>query len=351
MLRWLQKALGGRPEPSLSDVLTTYSTFMIEQPLSIMDVAMLPMPKTQMKTMFKIIYANASDAKAQATIEFAYMFLSHFQDGVGPTPIDGKVITGGDVTANIKANLKILEKWMPWEKLSLAETEILLDEWKRFRATQRTGGNADVNSDAHHSVRAKTEQSLSEINSAVGELGDTYASMGNMCIGKEDYAGAASMYLLAATKGNAQAQSQLGRLYTAGLGVPRDYAEAVRWSRLAAEQGETNAEAHLGDLYVKGYGVPVNYEEAAKWCRKAAEKGNATAQLLLGSLYNNGQGVARDYVQSYVLLSLAASGFSSANADMATKATSIRDYVGAKLTKNEIASAQDAIRAWKPQLN
>ena len=85
-----------------------------------------------MKVLLKSLYAKAANEKLQNHIEAGFMFLSKFQDGVGATPIDGKLI-GGDVKANLKANMAILEKWTAWEKMSLAEMEILMAEWKRFK--------------------------------------------------------------------------------------------------------------------------------------------------------------------------------------------------------------------------
>jgi hypothetical protein len=43
------------------------------------------------------------------------MFLSHFQDGVGASPINGK-LSNGSAQDNLKADMAILEKWMPWQK-------------------------------------------------------------------------------------------------------------------------------------------------------------------------------------------------------------------------------------------
>lgn len=52
----------------------------------------------------------------------------------------------------------------------------------------------------------------------------------------EDYATAAQEFKKAAEQGYANAQYNLGVLYTNGRGVIQDYTEGVRWFTLAAEQ-------------------------------------------------------------------------------------------------------------------
>ena len=45
-------------------------------------------------------------------------------------------------------------------------------------------------------------------------------------------------------------------MYRNGEGVPQDYAQAVKWYRKAAEQGYANAQFNLGLMYTKVEGVP-----------------------------------------------------------------------------------------------
>jgi len=62
-------------------------------------------------------------------------------------------------------------------------------------------------------------------------------------------------------------------------GVPQDYKEAIRLYRLSAEQGLAEAQNNLGSMYSKGQGVPQDYQEAVKWFRLSAEQGYAQAQF------------------------------------------------------------------------
>ena len=52
-----------------------------------------------------------------------------------------------------------------------------------------------------------------------------------------DYAAALKEWRPLAEQGDADAQYNLGWMYTNGDGVLQDYAEALKWYRLAAEQG------------------------------------------------------------------------------------------------------------------
>ena len=113
-----------------------------------------------------------------------------------------------------------------------------------------------------------------------------------------DYATALREWKPLAEQGDADAQFNLGVMYSHGQGVPQDYAEAVRWYRRAAEQGDADAQFNLGVKYDNGQGVLQNYGEAVKWYRKAAEQGYASAQFRLGLRYANGQGVPQDYTKA-----------------------------------------------------
>jgi len=62
-------------------------------------------------------------------------------------------------------------------------------------------------------------------------------------------------------------------MYDTGQDVPQDHAEAVRWYRLAAERGNASAQHNLGYLYANGIGVPQHYETGHMWFNIAAANG------------------------------------------------------------------------------
>ena len=114
----------------------------------------------------------------------------------------------------------------------------------------------------------------------------------------QDYSEAVRWWRKAAELGHAQAQCNLGVMYSSGQGVTEDKAEAVRWYRKAAEQGLAIAQSNLGIMYYRGEGVPQDKSEAVRWYRKAAEQGHADAQCDLGVMYDNGEGVTEDKAEA-----------------------------------------------------
>ena len=60
-----------------------------------------------------------------------------------------------------------------------------------------------------------------------------------------------------------------------------DYATALREWKPLAEHGLAEAQHNLGVMYSKGQGVPQDDAEAVKWYRLAAEQGYARAQPLI----------------------------------------------------------------------
>ena len=83
-----------------------------------------------------------------------------------------------------------------------------------------------------------------------------------------------------------------------------DYATALREWEPLAEHGLAEAQYNLGFMYTKGLGVPQDNAEAAKWYRRAAGQGDSMAQVFLGDMYRKGEGVPQDYVQAHLWLNL-----------------------------------------------
>ena len=67
-----------------------------------------------------------------------------------------------------------------------------------------------------------------------------------------------------ANQGHAQAQSNLGVMYSNGRGVPQNHSTAVKWYQKAADQGHGQAQNSLGVMYMDGRGVPQNDSTAVK---------------------------------------------------------------------------------------
>jgi len=98
-----------------------------------------------------------------------------------------------------------------------------------------------------------------------------------------------------ATKGDANAQKELGYYFEHGQDVEQDYKEAFKWYKKAALQEHIIAQFNLGLCYFNGRGVKENLGEAANWFKKAALQGDAYAQFLLGVCYE----VRQNYKEAF----------------------------------------------------
>ncbi len=132
-MSWLNSIFSTKQPKTVDDIMSEYGGLLEKYPLAIMDISMLPIPKVKMKVILKALYAQARTTEDKNWFETGFMILSNFQDGVGAKPIDCK-LPEGTTKADIQAGLAIMDKWILWQKLSAAEMEILLTEWRRFKA-------------------------------------------------------------------------------------------------------------------------------------------------------------------------------------------------------------------------
>jgi hypothetical protein len=151
---------------------------------------------------------------------------------------------------------------------------------------------------------------------------------------KEDYSVAILKFKLAAARGDAAAQRNIGDMYGIGLGLPQDYAEAFNWFKLAAEQGDAEAQVNIGVMYGQGQGCIQSHAEALKWFKPAAVQGNSDAQYNIGGSFATGRGVKQDYVRAHMWFELAAAG-----GDI--DAVKGMGRMAAKLTSQQISEAEN----------
>jgi TPR repeat protein len=104
-------------------------------------------------------------------------------------------------------------------------------------------------------------------------------------------------YLKASHKGYGPAQCNIGYFYEIGEAVPMDKQKAMEWYLMAAEQGTGSglAQSNIGRLYSQGMGyITANKAKAMEWYLKAANQGVPAAQYNIGCLYHYGEGVLVD---------------------------------------------------------
>ncbi len=81
-------------------------------------------------------------------------------------------------------------------------------------------------------------------------------------------------FLIQADAGNADAQNDIGQLFS-NAGKPKI---ALYWLERAARQGHADAMQWLGRCYIGGEGVPKNKNIGLMWIAKAAAHGHVIAQ-------------------------------------------------------------------------
>ena len=136
------------------------------------------------------------------------------------------------------------------------------------------------------------------------------------------------------------ASSQLGLRYENGDGVEQDYAKAASWYLIAAQRGDALAQNNLGVMYETGRGVPKDCNAAYKWYLQAAKNGNLAAQYNLGLLFRDGRGVQQDTLQAYAMFCIAAEGGY-------TNAVPYRDSLAQSLTPQQVDSARQRVGLFK----
>jgi hypothetical protein len=128
-----------------------------------------------------------------------------------------------------------------------------------------------------------------------------------------------------------------------------NYATALRHLRPLADQGDARAQSILGLMYAEGQGVPQDSAEAVTWYRVAADYGHAPPQYNLGLSYANGEGVSQDYVSAHMWFNLAAAHFPASDTRNHDLAVRNRNLVASKMTREQVAEAQNLAREWKPR--
>ena len=91
---------------------------------------------------------------------------------------------------------------------------------------------------------------------------------------------------MAAERGYAKGQGQLGYLYAKGEGVPQDKKKAFDLYMQAAVQGDAYAQCNVGGMYLYGNGVDKDVIQSFIWYKKSAEQGDTNSQYNLGNSVN-----------------------------------------------------------------
>ncbi len=115
------------------------------------------------------------------------------------------------------------------------------------------------------------------------------------------------LYLEAALRGEAWAQTKLGKLYIASNEEAR-LREAVQLLKRAADQNDSEAVYLLATMTAAGAGVEQSNVEAFAQMKRAADLSFADAQFALGTMYFEGRGTAQDQAAALASFRRAAGG-------------------------------------------
>ncbi|MCM2307995.1 MAG: sel1 repeat family protein [Sulfuritalea sp.] len=122
-----------------------------------------------------------------------------------------------------------------------------------------------------------------------------------------DVSRAYSLFLKAAEKNFAPAQSFVGFFYATGTLVNKDSRAALDWYRKSAEQGFSEAQYNIGHMYHSGELGAVDEKAAIEWYEKAAVQRFPRAWLNLAALYlQGGKVVQKDIPKGLALMKQAA---------------------------------------------
>lgn len=120
---------------------------------------------------------------------------------------------------------------------------------------------------------------------------------------------------------------------------------------LAAEKGDAGAQFNLGVLYDNrlddnGHGIQGNRVEAMKWLQQAADQGLPRAQIKLAEMYADG-GAPGDGIKAYAWFLVAAMSLGGAQRQTAQAGY---ERIGRGMTPAEVAEAADLARVWKSKM-
>src|SRR5690349_21316305 len=122
----------------------------------------------------------------------------------------------------------------------------------------------------------------------------------------------------AASRGEPQANTLIGRIYAEGLGVQKDLKRAFEYYRRAADLGDVQGTFALGLAYAEGLGVAKDRKAAADLFEKAALTGHAEANYNLGLLFLKGDGKPENPIRAFQHIRYAAQkGIPQAEYDLA----------------------------------
>ncbi|MEM9469583.1 MAG: peptidoglycan-binding protein [Pseudomonadota bacterium] len=187
---------------------------------------------------------------------------------------------------NMNAEPSVTAPMKNFEQVALAQDPKISNEIARSKENAALTSRIQKDAALPESVLEIERQAFDGIAEAQHDLGAIYtAGHGGV---EQNFDKAAFWFREAADSGIANAQYNLGVLNHQGLGTEQDLDKAFYWYREAAKLNHPEAEYNLGIAYIEGIGAPYDAQIAAGFFERAANSGIMEAAYNLGLIYENG---------------------------------------------------------------
>jgi hypothetical protein len=120
------------PTKSSAELLGAVCDLMERHPTSLLDSCRLPASKQKIKAAIKEVWHR--EPKLRHVLAQLYLYLSHFQDGIGGVPPDCKPPSSGVAPA------ETCRERLTWQNAFLSEMELLHQEWSKFLCERDSAG-------------------------------------------------------------------------------------------------------------------------------------------------------------------------------------------------------------------
>jgi TPR repeat protein len=146
---------------------------------------------------------------------------------------------------------------------------------------------------------------------------------------------------------------EIGDDYAAGLTVPENRELAVAWYKkavqsyeLAAKKGDAYAQEQLGDINSEGHYISRNKDQAFSWWRESAANGRVSAQYRLGQKYYFGEEVEKDFVEALFWFHVVLASHQSDVVEEKRQATNYGNDAALHLTPSVLEEVLERVRKW-----
>jgi len=134
MFGWFKSSKPKKPRDltvaEIGDILGKYGELIEKHPTAFMDESWLPVPKDEMRRVFKVAWKISPTPEMRNHVEVGWTLLSMFQPGVGPVAVDAAVPSDAS-----PESIRTLERFVELSKAAQAESERDLKEKRDFIAS------------------------------------------------------------------------------------------------------------------------------------------------------------------------------------------------------------------------